>query len=76
MWKNIVERGRRMRIGCWMPKATNTHSGCVILIAFPLQQWLNECPQCYFKRTLPALMLLTYLVESETLVDRLPPVVF
>jgi len=32
MWKNIVERGRplmtiwRMRIACWMPKATNTHT--------------------------------------------------
>jgi hypothetical protein len=32
MWENIVERGRlqviiwRMRIACWIPKATNTHS--------------------------------------------------
>ena len=36
---NII---RRMRIACWMPKATNTHSECVILIVFPLQQWLDE----------------------------------
>jgi hypothetical protein len=41
MWKNVVERGKpqmrlwRMRIACWIPKATNTHSGCIILIAFP-----------------------------------------
>jgi len=48
MWDNIVERGRsqmtiwRMRIECWMPKATNTHSQHVILIVFPLQQWLHE----------------------------------
>jgi hypothetical protein len=48
MWKNIVEPGRphvtiwRMRIACWMPKRTNTHSECVILIGFPLQQWLHE----------------------------------
>ena len=35
---NIV---RRMRIACWIPKATNTHSQYVILIAFPLQQWLH-----------------------------------
>jgi len=48
MWKNIVERGRpqmtlrRMRIACWIPKATNTRSEYVILIAFPLQQWLYE----------------------------------
>ena len=48
MWKNTVEWGRpqmtiwRMRIACCIPKATNTHTGCVILIAFPLQQWLHE----------------------------------
>jgi hypothetical protein len=48
MWKNIVERGRtqatvwRMRIACWIPKATGTHTEYVILIAFPLQQWLHE----------------------------------
>jgi len=28
----------RMRIACWIPKATDTHSEYVILIAFPLQQ--------------------------------------
>ena len=33
---------RRMRIACWKPKATNTHSQYVTLIAFPLQQWLHE----------------------------------
>jgi hypothetical protein len=32
----------RMRIACWIPKATNTHSEYVILIAFPLQQRLYE----------------------------------
>jgi hypothetical protein len=31
-----------MRIACWIPKATNTHLGCVILITFPLEQWLHE----------------------------------
>jgi len=25
-----------------MPRTTNTHSECVILIAFPLQQWLHD----------------------------------
>jgi len=33
---------RRMRIACWKTKATNTHSEYVILIVFPLQQWLHE----------------------------------
>ena len=45
MWKNIVNRGRpiwRMRIACWIPKATNTHSSFILLIAFPPQQWLQE----------------------------------
>jgi len=34
---------RGMRIACWITKATNTHSKYVIIIAFPLQQWLHEC---------------------------------
>jgi len=32
----------RLRILCWMPKATNTPSEYVTLIAFPHQQWLHE----------------------------------
>ena len=38
--KNVVQRGRppmttwRMLIACWIPKATNTHSEYVIVIAF------------------------------------------
>jgi hypothetical protein len=32
----------RMRIACRIPKATNTHSEYVLLIAFLLQQWLHE----------------------------------
>jgi len=48
MWKNTLEPGRLqmtilcMRIACWIPKATNTHSQYVIIIEFPLQQWLQE----------------------------------
>ena len=34
----------RMRTACWTPKATNTHSEYVILIAFPRQKkMLGEC---------------------------------
>jgi len=33
---------RRMRIACWIPKATNTHMQYALLTAFPLQQWLHE----------------------------------
>ena len=32
----------RMRIACWITKATNTHSQYAILIDFPLYQWLHE----------------------------------
>ena len=52
MWKNIVERGRpqmaiwRIRVACWIPKATYRHSEYVIPITFPLQQWLHECYVC------------------------------
>jgi hypothetical protein len=48
MWKHVVEWGRpqmimwRMRISSCIPKATNTHTVCVILIPFPLQQRLHE----------------------------------
>ena len=47
--KNIVQPDRpqmtirRMRIAFWISKATDTHSECVILTAFPLQQRLHEC---------------------------------
>jgi len=52
MWENIVERGRtqmaiwRMRVACWIPNATNTHSELVIIIVFLLQQWLQERASC------------------------------
>jgi len=36
----------RMRIACGIPGASNTHSEYVILIAFPLQQGLQEGRQC------------------------------
>ena len=49
VWENIEERVSaqmtiwHMRIACYTPKATTTHSECVILISFILQQWLHEC---------------------------------
>jgi hypothetical protein len=45
MWKNIIEPGRpqmiiwRVQFAYRIPKATNTYSEYVILIAFPLQEW-------------------------------------
>jgi len=46
--QNIVEPDRpqmtvwRVRNACWIPKVTNTLSEYVILLTFPLQQWLHE----------------------------------
>jgi hypothetical protein len=35
MWKNIVERDSpRVRIECWLPKATNTHTLVVNIQCF------------------------------------------
>jgi hypothetical protein len=48
VWKNAAEPCRsqmttwRIRIACWIPEATNTHQDYVILIVFPLQQWLYK----------------------------------
>ena len=47
MWNDTVEPYRprmtiwRMRTAGWMPKATNAHSECVILVLFRQQQWLH-----------------------------------
>jgi len=44
MWKNIVKSDmpqmtvHRMLIAWWIPRATYTHSVCVIFTASPLQQ--------------------------------------
>ena len=43
MWINIEEPDKpqmtiwRMRIACWIHKATNTHSEYIMLVDFPLQ---------------------------------------
>ena len=39
---------RRMRIACWISKATDTY---VMLIAFPLQQLLHKCVSVFDERT-------------------------
>ena len=63
MEKNVVEQGRpqmtiwRMRIACWIPKSTNTHTGFVTLIAFPLQQWLHERALMLVIRKLSVLLI-------------------
>ena len=71
MWKYTIELDRpqmtiwRMRIACWIPKAKNTHSECVLLAWLgPLSQYTwelhcnNGCtnmPECYVIHVLPVL---------------------
>ena len=43
---------RRMRFACWISKATDTHSECVILIFHGNNGYVNAL-QCYVTRTLP-----------------------
>ena len=72
--ENAVEPDRpqtttwRMRIACWIPKATNTQSEYVILIAILLQQQLQErasmlrlylyvhCLRCYILHLYPVML--------------------
>ena len=50
MWKKCCRAGqarddnmtRRVGFACWVPKATNTHKSCEVLIGFPPQQRLHE----------------------------------
>ena len=50
-WGNVIKYGtagqvtddNKERAHCILDKATNTHSEYVTFIAFPLQQWLQEC---------------------------------
>jgi hypothetical protein len=47
-WENTVGPNRpqmtawRVRIACWIPKATDTHSESVMVIAVTLHQWLRH----------------------------------
>jgi hypothetical protein len=39
---------RRIRFACWITKATDTHSECLIRITFPLLQWLRERASLFY----------------------------
>ena len=51
MWKNTAESDRpqiaiwRMRIACWIPKATNTFSEYVTLLLFQYNNCCTNAPQ-------------------------------
>jgi len=74
MWRNIVESDRpqmtmcSMRFTCWTPKATNTHSDYVIIIAFPLQQGLRNRASMLRYMYIACLVLVIGFIHSLVLV--------
>ena len=71
MWKDIVERGRpqmtiwRMRIACWVPKATNAHPwNMKYLLLFHCINGCTKCSQCYVKRILPLVLFKIFMMPS------------
>jgi hypothetical protein len=75
MRQDIVERVRpqmpilRMRIACWIPKATNTHPEYIIFIAFLLQQWLRQRPSMLRYTCIACIFLLlgTFIILCSSL---------
>ena len=71
MLKNTEERGRpritiwRMRISCWIPEVTDTHSEYVTFIAFPLQQWLHERASMLRYSKQPVFVISSVLLEDK-----------
>jgi hypothetical protein len=61
----------RMRIACWNPKATDTHSQHVTLIALSMQQWLTERASVFRYEYWPVLFSLVYVIISEHAVVQL-----
>ena len=58
-----------MDIACWIPKATDTHSGYVILIAFPLQPWLYERASMLCFMYIACLVLLLVQIRFQILLS-------
>jgi hypothetical protein len=66
MWKKTVQQNRpqikirRVRTACWIPKAKDTHSEYVILIAFHYNSGWTNAPQCFITCTLSGLFTLIF----------------
>ena len=59
-----------MRIACWIPKATNTHSEYVIRVAFPLQQRLHERASVLLYTYIACIVYFSIINWSVFLVER------
>jgi len=59
MGENMVQPDRsQMRITCWIPKGTNTHSDYVLRIAFQDNSFCTNVSQCYVISSFPVLVIL------------------
>jgi hypothetical protein len=64
MWKKLEDPDRpqmriwRMRVSCWIPKATNTHSEYSIFIASSRKNICKNSPHCYVTCALSVLFVL------------------
>jgi hypothetical protein len=56
----------RKRIACWILKATNADTGCVILIVFHCNNGCTNAPQCYVIGTLSALFYYEVTQQNNT----------
>jgi len=56
----------QMTIWCMISEATSTHSEFLILLAFPLQQWLHECTSVLHYT------YIAFLVKYDTIYDSIP----
>jgi len=74
-WKNMLKPYRpqmhniipRMRLECWITKATNTHSEYVYVLLFHGSNGYAKGSQCYVIRTLSVLLIYTGSVISSVL---------
>ena len=57
----------RTRVACWITKATNTHLEYVILIAFPLYQWLRESASILRYKYIAACLVRCMVLKSQLL---------
>ena len=57
----------RMRIAGWIPKATNTHSKYVIIIALPLQEKLHEHGSIKRHKHIACLVFTTLIGTAQSL---------
>jgi hypothetical protein len=57
---------RRMRLACWITKATDTHSEYVIFIAFPRHQWLRTRVSMLHYTHMACLVLITPISSIPT----------